>query len=184
MRGDVAAQGKGRVEVHLQNLSKVGVGERLGGVAALDAGAVDQEADLVAVGEDAGDEGRDGGSRGEVGGVDGCFAAEGLDSLEGGLVGGVALDGDGKRIRGCLLAWGKKLEERMGEWLLECMFSHLDENEVCAGFCQGNGDGLPDASRSTSHEGGLAFKGEESVGDGGHVDFFEDGDGDGDGVGT
>lgn len=49
--------------------------------------------------------------------------------------------------------------------------SHLYENEVCAGFCQGDGDGLSDASCSTGQEGGLALQGEESVGLGGHADF-------------
>lgn len=94
MGGDVAAQGEGGVEVDLQDLGEVGVREGLGGVAALDAGAVDEEADLVAVGEDGGDQGGDGGGGGEVGGVDGCFAAEGVDGVEGGLVGGVALGGN------------------------------------------------------------------------------------------
>lgn len=59
VRGDVAAQREGRVEVDLQDLGKVGVGEGLGGVAPLDAGAVDQQADLVAVGEDGGHQGGD-----------------------------------------------------------------------------------------------------------------------------
>lgn len=91
MRGDVAAQRKGRVEVDLQDLGEIAVGELFGRVAALDAGAVDEEADLVAVGEDPGDEGGDGFRGGEVGGVDCCFATEGLDGVEGCLVGGVAL---------------------------------------------------------------------------------------------
>lgn len=57
MRGDVAAQRKGRGQVDLQDLGEVGVGEGFGRVAALDAGAVDEDAQLVAVGEDARDEG-------------------------------------------------------------------------------------------------------------------------------
>lgn len=59
MRGDVAAERKGCVEVDLDDFVEVGVGESFGGVAALDAGAVDEDADLVAVGEDARDEGGD-----------------------------------------------------------------------------------------------------------------------------
>lgn len=70
VRGDVAAEREGRVEVDLQHLEEVGVGELLGGVAALDASAVDEDADLVAVGENGGDEGGDGGGGSEVGGVD------------------------------------------------------------------------------------------------------------------
>lgn len=50
-------------------------------MAALDTGAVDEDVDFVAVGEDAGDEGGDGGGRGEVCGADGGFAVEGLDLL-------------------------------------------------------------------------------------------------------
>lgn len=91
MGRDVATQREGGVEVDLEHLGEVGVGEGLGRVSALDAGAVDEEADLVAVGEDAGDEGGDGGGGGEVGGVDCCLATEGLDGVEGCLVGGVTL---------------------------------------------------------------------------------------------
>lgn len=47
----------------------------------------------MAVGDYFFDEGGDGGAGGEVGGVDLGFAAEGLDLLEGGLVGFVALGG-------------------------------------------------------------------------------------------
>lgn len=54
MSADVAAQGKDRVEVDLYDLGKVIVGEFLAGVPALDAGAGDEDADLVAVGEDLG----------------------------------------------------------------------------------------------------------------------------------
>ena len=58
---------------------------------ALDAAAVEQDVDAVAVFEDGGGEGGDGGGVGEVGGVDGGFAAEGLDGELCGLVGGVSL---------------------------------------------------------------------------------------------
>lgn len=92
VRGHVAAQREGRAEVDLQHLGKVGVREGLRGVAALDAGAVDEDAQLVPVGEDARHEAGDGGGRGEVGRVDVCVAAEGFDGGFGGLVGGVALD--------------------------------------------------------------------------------------------
>lgn len=64
VRGNIAAQGKGRVEVDLDDFVKVRVGKGFGRVAALDAGAVDEDADLVAVGEDAGDEGGDVGGGG------------------------------------------------------------------------------------------------------------------------
>lgn len=86
MRGHVPTEGKGGVEVDLDDLIEVAVGEGFGGVAALDAGAVDEDADLVAVGEDTGDEGGDVGGGGEVGGVEVGFAAEGFDGGFGGLV--------------------------------------------------------------------------------------------------
>lgn len=91
VRGHIAAQCKRGVEVDLDDFVEVAVGEGFGGVAALDAGAVDEDADLVAVGEDAGDEGGDVGGGGEVGGVEVGFAAEGFDGGFGGLVGSVAL---------------------------------------------------------------------------------------------
>jgi hypothetical protein len=59
VRSHVAAEGEDGVEVDLDYLIEVGVGERLAWVSALDAGAVDQDADLVAVCEDFGDEGGD-----------------------------------------------------------------------------------------------------------------------------
>lgn len=58
---------------------------------ALDAGAIDEDADLVPVGEDAGDEACDVGGRGEVGSVDVRVAVEGFDGSLGGLVGSVTL---------------------------------------------------------------------------------------------
>lgn len=79
------------MQVDLQDLGEVGVREGFGRVAALDAGAVDEDAELVAVGEDAGDEGGDVAGRGEVGGVEVGLAVEGFDGGFGGLVGGVAL---------------------------------------------------------------------------------------------
>lgn len=106
MRGDVAAQRERRVEVDLQDLGKVGVGEGLGGVAPLDAGAVDKQANLVAVGEDGGDQGGDRGRVREVGGVDGGVAAQGADGVEGGLVGGIAL----------VFFWGGEGCSLVGEW--------------------------------------------------------------------
>lgn len=44
---------------------------------------------------------------------------------------------------------------------------YLDEDNVCAGFGEGDGDGLADATGAACDEGGMAFKGEES----GHCDF-------------
>lgn len=69
----------------------VGVGELVAGVAALDAGAVYEDVDAVALKEDGGDEGGDGGLGGEVGRVDGCFSAEGFDGLFGACFGIVSL---------------------------------------------------------------------------------------------
>lgn len=60
-------------------------------MAALNATAVEQDVDAVAIFKDLWDESVDRGGRGEVGCVDCCFAAEGLDGLFGGLVGFVTL---------------------------------------------------------------------------------------------
>lgn len=87
MGADVSAEGEDAVEVDLEDFVEVGVGEEVGGVPALDAGAVDEDADfpggagggISGVVEDGGDEGGDGGWVGQVGGVDGGFAAEGVD---------------------------------------------------------------------------------------------------------
>lgn len=57
----------------------------------LDASAVEQDVDSVAVCENRGDEGGDGRGGGEVGGVDCGGATEGFDGLLGGLVACVAL---------------------------------------------------------------------------------------------
>lgn len=91
MRSYVSAEREDRGEVYLKNGHPVIVGELVGGVASLDAAAVEQDVDSVAVLDDFGDEGGDGGVGGEVCGVDGCFASEGFDGLLGGLVGCVAL---------------------------------------------------------------------------------------------
>lgn len=40
--------------------------------------------------------------------------------------------------------------------------SYLDENDVCAGLGEGDGDGCAYASGCARDEGGLAFEGEES----------------------
>ena len=69
----------------------VRVWELVGRVTALDAGAVDEDVDAVAGGEDGGEEGGDGGGGGQVGGEDGGVAGEGDDSGVGGGLGGVAL---------------------------------------------------------------------------------------------
>jgi len=89
---DVAAEGEDCGEVYLEDGVPVGGGKLVRGVAALDAGAVEEDVDAVAGVEDGGDEGGDGGGGGEVGCVDGCAAAEGLDQGFGLLVGGVSLE--------------------------------------------------------------------------------------------
>lgn len=81
MGGDIAAQGKRGVEVDLDHLVEVTIGELLARVTALDARAVDQDADLVALAQDTRDQAGDVGRGGEVGGEDVSFAAEGLDGL-------------------------------------------------------------------------------------------------------
>lgn len=83
MAADVAAQGEDGVEVDLDDLVEVAVGEVLAGVPALDAGAVDEDAHLVAVGQDLGGEGGDLLGGRDVGRVDPGLAAELLNSLLG-----------------------------------------------------------------------------------------------------
>lgn len=92
MSAHISAESEHRIEVYIQHFIPVVVGELVSGVAALDAAAVEQDVDLVAVCDDFFDEGRDGVAGGEVGGVDLGFAAEGLDLFAGGLVGFVALE--------------------------------------------------------------------------------------------
>lgn len=94
MRGNITAQRKGRIEVDLDDVVEVAVWELFRGVTSLDTGAVDENADLVAVGEDARDEGGNVGGGGEVGGVEVRFAVEGFNGGLGGLIGGVALGVD------------------------------------------------------------------------------------------
>lgn len=74
-------------------LVKVVVGKLLAGVPALDARAVDEDPDLVPVGQDLWRQGADLLLRGHVGDVDPGLAAELLDLLLGGLVAGVSLYG-------------------------------------------------------------------------------------------
>lgn len=57
MRAHVAAERENGRKVGLYDLGPDVVGELVGRVAALDAAAVEQDVDLVAVGEDLGDEG-------------------------------------------------------------------------------------------------------------------------------
>lgn len=60
-------------------------------MSALDACAIHEDRNVVAVSKDTGGEAGHFGLRGQVGGVDCCGAAEGLDCFLGGVVGGVAL---------------------------------------------------------------------------------------------
>lgn len=75
MCAHVAAEREDGRQVDLQDFVPVGRGELVGWVSALDAGAVEQDVDRVAVVQDLGDEGGDGRGGGQVGDVDGCFAA-------------------------------------------------------------------------------------------------------------
>jgi hypothetical protein len=88
---DVAAECEHCAEIDLQDGLPVVIWEEVRRVASLNAGAVEQDVYSVAVLQDLGDEGGDGLGGGEVGGVDCCFAAQGLDLLFCGLVGSVSL---------------------------------------------------------------------------------------------
>ena len=63
------------------HLVEVGVGKVFAGVSPLDAGAVDENADFVAVGEDLGNEPANVFGRAQVGCVDGGFATESVDRV-------------------------------------------------------------------------------------------------------
>lgn len=91
MGADVAAEGEDGGEVYLEDGLPVFVRELVRRVPLLDAAAVEEDVDCVAVFENLGDKRGDGVWGGEVGGVDCGFAVEGFDLLLGGLVGGVAL---------------------------------------------------------------------------------------------
>jgi hypothetical protein len=87
----ISAECKHRVEVYIQHFIPIVIWELVGGVASLDAAAVEQDVDFVAVRDYFFDQGGYGVSGSEVGGVDFGFAAEFLDFLSCGLVGFVAL---------------------------------------------------------------------------------------------
>jgi hypothetical protein len=88
----VSAQSKHRIEVYVQHFVPVGIWELVGGMASLDAAAVEQDVDLMAVGDDLLDQSGYRRAGCEVGRVDLGFATQGLDLFEGGLVRGVALN--------------------------------------------------------------------------------------------
>jgi hypothetical protein len=142
---DVAGEGEDGVEVDLHDLVEVVVWELVAGVAALDAGAVDEDADLVAVGEDLGDQGGDAGGGAEVGGVDFRLAAELADL--------VSCGGDKFVTLGVL---GELEGVLWGIWETD-----LDEEDVCAGLSEANGKGLTNATGAAGDEGSLALEGEE-----------------------
>jgi hypothetical protein len=89
---DVAAEGEHGAEIHLEYAVPFRGGELVCWVPRLDAGAVEEDVDLVTVFKDCGNELRDSVLGGEVAGVDLGFAAEGLDGGFGLLVGGIALE--------------------------------------------------------------------------------------------
>jgi hypothetical protein len=87
----VAAEAEDGAEVDLDDLVEVAVGEPVARVPPLDARAVDEDPDLVAVGEHLLGQGRDLLRGRDVGRVDPGLAAELLDGLLGGRDAGVAL---------------------------------------------------------------------------------------------
>ena len=93
MCADVAAESEDRGEVDLEDGLPVVVWELVRWVSLLDAAAVEQDVDSVAVLQHLGKEGRDRVGRGQVGGVDGGLAVAFFDLLLGGLVGRVSLAG-------------------------------------------------------------------------------------------
>ena len=116
-------------------------------VAALDAGAVEQNGDGVAVGKDLWCESGRGGGGGEVGGVDCCEA-----------VGEVGDEGCGRCIRGISLLGMRKLGGEFGGcWCV----SYLDEDDICSGLSECHCHGLPDAASASCDEGGVSFEREK-----------------------
>ena len=108
------------------HLIEVVVGKDLARMPALDTRTADEDADLVTVLEDLGDQRGDLVLDGEVGRVDPGLATELLDGVLG--LGGLGVA--------------------------------LDEDDVCAGLGQGNGDGLADAPGAAGDKGCVAFEGE------------------------
>ena len=145
----------------MPNLVKVGVWKLMGGMPPLDARRVDQDAHLVAIGQDAAREPGHLLLHGEVGRVNRRPAAQ---LLYGGLclqAGLVALAERPKMLAGGLVP----LEESRG---LEggIAWTNLDENDVGAGFGEPDGDGLSDAARAARHSGGVAREREQLSGHG------------------
>jgi len=81
VRAHVSAECEDGAQVDLQHFVPVLVWEFVGGMPSLYAAAVEEDVDVVAVGEDFGYEGLYGGLGGEVCGVDLRFAAEFLNDL-------------------------------------------------------------------------------------------------------
>lgn len=80
----VAAESKDGAEVDLDHIVEIGVEKLLARVPALDAGAIDKDSDLMAVGQDLGRQLSDIVGGAEVGRVDACFAAKSADGVTGG----------------------------------------------------------------------------------------------------
>ena len=91
----VAAKREDGCEVDLQDFGPAVQGEQVGGVAALDASAGDEDGGVVVVGEYKGSERFDGRLGREVGGVDCALAFQGEDGIAGGGGCGVALGREG-----------------------------------------------------------------------------------------
>lgn len=157
---DVAAEREDGVEVDLHDLGgdcvsvcgsswevpgthlvEVIVGEFLAGMTTLNAGAVDEDAHFVAVGENLGRQGRDLFLDCHVGCVNPGLAAQGLDKVF------------------CLcdtriaLPIVSTLPQQISE-----VSSYLDEDNIRARFCQTYGDGLANASGAASDHGRVALK--------------------------
>lgn len=129
MSADVAAQREDACEIDLQHRVPVAVGELVRWVTLLDAAAVEQDVDSVAVAEDLGCELGDRVVGGEVCGVDCGFTTELLDGLLCLLVGVVAL----VLLVACSSAWwglemgvpgreGYLLLPQQGQWPLTDQF--------------------------------------------------------------
>lgn len=141
----------------LTDIVEVLVGELLAGVSSLDAGAVDENANLVAIGEDLGNESADGRGRGEVGGVDRGLAAELLNGLLGVGSGGVSLK-EQSQCQGLILVEARDDAPSVNG------VTHLDQDDVGTSFGEANGNGLANATGATGDDGRVALEGEEGGG--------------------
>lgn len=167
MRAYIARELEYRGQVDLEYGFPVVVWKLVCRVAPLNSAAVEQDVYPVAVFEDSGEQRGDRGFGSEICGVDCSFATERFNCLLGGLVRSVAL--------------GLRVSVSVSFEFVGIERAYLDKKNVCSCFCECNGHGLTDSSRSACYQGGLALEREELVDGrhGGSGSLLRDGDSEG-----